>query len=651
MVKALVSSLRSASRFTGVCGQPRSYGPVRALFLLLSAAVLVAAGCDSVERANPAAQASRATGLRGPDIPPIMRGTVAQDTIMVGYRPVIVRGYGLVVGLRGTGSSTMPAEIRAHFRQEMARRGIGGRDASGMPTLQPDDLLNSPDTAVVIVEGIIPPGAVGKRTRRGLHLEGTKLDLRVYADPRTDTISLEGGRLYTCELRPVLPGEILPPIGSQQAASLVEARGPIFINPFAISNNDEPGTIDLAVGRILAGGEVLNDIPLKLRLLNPSHARAELLQSAINTRFPQERGQTEPTARGESDESIRITVPMSWRDRPEEFIRLLQSTSLRQARAEEIARSVGRQLQQDPIYALDASWRWHALGIRALPIIREFYDSPDDLPRMAALRSGARLDDAMVIPHLIEMSASRSIDLRREAIELLANVRPNLRVDIALRERLNDEEVDVRLAAYESMVERGDPTIRRMDVGGKFLLDVVDSNFPMVYITQVGEPKIVIMGSETELLQPVFIDLWAGRFMAQTISGDGRIEVFFRQRNGSRVVHQSSAKLTDLARLMGHRSTLEQPDPGLDLTYVETVGLLYQFVRRDFVRADFKAQQDRVLAAINRQREDRSLDERPDFIDLDPDADSGSEPAEWPDDAPPTDAPQLLPPPPISSQR
>ena len=43
------------------------------------------------------------------------------------------------------------------------------------------------DTAVVVVEGLIPPGAT----------EGTRFDLRVFAHPMTSTTSLEGGRLYT----------------------------------------------------------------------------------------------------------------------------------------------------------------------------------------------------------------------------------------------------------------------------------------------------------------------------------------------------------------------------------------------------------------------------------------------------------------------
>ena len=55
--------------------------------------------------------------------------------------------------------------------------------------------------------------------------------------------------------------------------------------------------------------------------------------------------------------------------------------------------SIKRIVVNDPSYAIDASWRWQALGSRALPVIKTLYDYPDEKPRLAALRAGAKLDD------------------------------------------------------------------------------------------------------------------------------------------------------------------------------------------------------------------------------------------------------------------
>ena len=65
-----------------------------------------------------------------------MRGTVAQESILVGFEPVAVEGYGLVVGLNGTGCTTMPPDLRAHMSADMTRRGIGPSGSQGSCPLQ-----------------------------------------------------------------------------------------------------------------------------------------------------------------------------------------------------------------------------------------------------------------------------------------------------------------------------------------------------------------------------------------------------------------------------------------------------------------------------------------------------------------------------------
>jgi len=59
--------------------------------------------------------------------------------------------------------------------------------------------------------------------------------------------------------------------------------------------------------------------------------------------------------------------------------------------------------------------------------------------------------------------------------------------------------------------------------------------------------------------------------------------------------------------------TVESPEPGLGLTYGQTVGAIYQIHRQGYISAEFKADQDRVLAAIMRLREGRELEIRPEF--------------------------------------
>ena len=564
-------------------------------------------GCSSIERTDRAPSSARIDISDRIEVPPILQGTIASEAILDGYNPVVVHGYGLVVGLDGSGSSDIPPAVRAHMITMAARRGIGS-ESSGWGSLSPEALLDSFDTAVVVVEGVIPPAATA----------GRRFDIRIYAYPTSATTSLEGGRLFTTELvpvnRPDAGRRILPPTGSRTPASLATAMGPMFINPFANPSAFGADDIDRRSGLILNGGTVIKDIPLKLRLVTPSHARASIIQNALNTRFRQEPGQRDPTARGESDESIVITVPPSFTDQTENFVELVRHTTIRQAGAEGVAATISRYVQENPAAARAASWRWEALGPRVLPVIRPLYETPSELPRLAALRAGAFLDDPLVTPHLIAMTLNGSMDSRQQAITLLADMGTDPRIDQVLRELLNADDFETRIEAYEALLKRGDPSVTRIMVHDKFVLDVADSNKPMVYISQLGLPRIAIFGSDLEVKRPTMLVTRSGQLMIRGDVDKENVEIYYRPRNlleGS--TYWVEPRLSALVQVFGHTPVADNPLPGLDLSYSEVVSVLYQMWRQGYLEADFRPEQDRVLAAILRQRNRALVAERPEF--------------------------------------
>jgi hypothetical protein len=81
------------------------------------------------------------------------------------------------------------------------------------------------------------------------------------------------------------------------------------------------------------------------------------------------------------------------------------------------------------------------------------------------------------------------------------------------------------------------------------------------------------------------------------------------------------------------------------------VGALYQIWRQEYINADFKAEQDRVLAAILRQQQSAPIEARPEFSD--PDFDF-LQPQETPPNAPAEEGStpdRLAPPPNVGSSR
>jgi len=575
-----------------------------ALALLAAVASVGIGGCIGIESADPATKPGVRTD-RDPlpmEVDPIMRGTVAGEAVLVGFEPTVVRGYGLVVGLSGTGSRVMPAEIRAFLIQEMTRGGVGDPTIGG--DLSPEGMLNSNDVAAVVIEGVIEPGST----------KDSRFDVRIFSVPGSGATSLEGGRLWTTALR---PGPILS--GSKQAQVLATSRGPLFVNPFVDPSPSKNDGINRLSGRILDGGRVKKDLPLKLRLATPSHNRATTLQSAINSIFPREPGQTNPTAAGKNDDTIVITVPPSFHSKPQEFVQLLRHMPLRVDATEQTAEAVRRSLLANPGAAGAASWRWQSLGKRALPSVQDLYDYPEEQPRFAALQAGAKLNDPLCVPPLIEMAKQSSLENRLGAIELLGTMGRNPAIDLGLRPLLDDPEVDVRLRAFEALEKRRDPTILARSLDDKFVINLVPSKTPMIYVAQSGKPKLVLFGMDMEIARPTTLTVWSNRFMLKGESSDEKIEVFYRPRDdGPPMIDRVNPLVSDFVAYLGHRPSPESPEAGLGMSYSETIGALHEIWKAGYLgRTDFKAEQDRVLAAIIRREKEQSEFDRPEFEEED----------------------------------
>ena len=576
----------------------------RLLTILLAGglALLSSGGCQDLflEKAAKKPKADRIDRTNFTlEVDPIMRNTIASEGILTGYQPTVVHGYGLVVGLKETGSRLVPAEVRSMMTEEMARRGIGD-PRSGWEHLSPERMLDSEDTAVVVVEGVIPPGAP----------KGSSFDIRVFALPGSTTTSLEGGRLYTTDLR---PGPLAT--GAKQAFALAKGSGPIFINPFVEPGTSQRSSINSLSGRILNGGTTTKDMPIKLRMATSSHARTATVEQAINSNFPREPGQKEETARGESGDSIWITVPPSYSEKTEEFVQLLKHTSLNVGAPEATAQAIRRGVLANPGGADSARWRWCALGPKAVPMIQDLYDHADEAPRFSALSAGARLNDAMAVPHLIDVAEKSPNQSRRlAAIAELGRMGTNPRIDLGLRELMNDSDVDIRLAVFDAMIARNDPTILEVPISGRFTMSLVESEHDMIYVAQTGTPRIAVFGDQMELKLPLTVNTWSGRLLMKGDSDDREIQVFYRDTaNESPIIGLAPTDVPGMVRFLGHETTIREPDEGLGLQYGEVIGAMHQLWTKGYIKCDFKAEQDRILAAILANQTEQERVRRPEF--------------------------------------
>ncbi|WP_085900788.1 flagellar basal body P-ring protein FlgI [Kiloniella majae] len=178
-----------------------------------------------------------------------------------GIRDNLLVGYGLVVGLNGTGDDIDDAVFtRESLIGVLQRLGVNARDNN----------LDTDNVAAVMITANLPPFA----------RQGTRIDLTVSAIGTAE--SLQGGTLL-----------VTPLMGADGEVYAV-GQGPIAINGFSAAGNAETITRGVpTVGRISNGAIVEREIDfdlkelqsVKIALKNPDLTTARRIAQAINTQL------------------------------------------------------------------------------------------------------------------------------------------------------------------------------------------------------------------------------------------------------------------------------------------------------------------------------------------------------------------------------
>lgn len=629
----------------GLRAAPRAAHTCLTISLVCSIGTLLGApGCAKENKRPPSA--TRAIPMVIRDVPEPLRGSIGSVARLDGVQPVLISALGFVVGLNGTGGQPIPSSVAAHMEREMRLNGIGpanSNSGSAIDGRSPAEMLRDPNTAVVIVQAALHPGAP----------EGATMDVFVRA---LNATSLEGGQLWTTRLRVGPPSQF----GSIQARVVAEARGPIFINPFAEPGQEEDG-VTRTSGRILDGGIITESINLILQLDNPSHSLAGAVTDAINSRFPRSRGDRTPPATGKDSEIIHLRIPYEYRERQAEFIKMVEFLPIDQSYPQATARRLTEALTREPSLGDEISWSLQAIGPQAKPFLREMYGYHEVVPRLAALRAGASLNDPRAVPYLVEMAIGGVEFHRTAAIGMLSRIDAGPEIERTLQTLLGDDSLSVRVAAYEALANRAEqaqlkrlvaeerrernPVARRSYdmlyalsraylpdgslqgvsrtlVEGKFFLDRVPVGKPMVYITQQRVPRIVLFGEGISIRQPLTASMWSDRLMFIADGQDEPMRVYYRtqpqMQNGdpidgtSRVMTAEVApEFLDLIAFLAHQPSPEDPRPGLGLSYSETVGALYGLYKNDGFNAAFSTERDRLFEELNSLSTRSSVEMRP----------------------------------------
>lgn len=196
-----------------------------------------------------------------------------------GIRENMLVGYGLVVGLNGTGDSLKNAPFTQQSLQTMLERlGVNTRGQT----------MQTKDVAAVMVTASLPPFAA----------QGTRMDVSVSA--LGDAKSLQGGTL------------LVTPLFGADGQIYGLGQGPVSIGGFSAQGEAASVTRGVPTAGRIANGAIVerevafslaNEKSMRLSLHNPDLTTATRIADAINAYIGQ------PVADANDPSTVRINVP------------------------------------------------------------------------------------------------------------------------------------------------------------------------------------------------------------------------------------------------------------------------------------------------------------------------------------------------------
>ena len=481
----LARSTRTISESTGVFGCFTSQTAFssnrlqrRAFVALLVTATLsggvVSTGCNVMspwkdkDDANPNLDKL----LKVPDMPDLVR----QAAVPHGLTFVSVEGVAAINRLAGTGGSVPPSGLRDELIDEMKKHEVP----------DPNLFLELPETALVRVQAIIPPGV-----RRG-----DPIDLRIISPPQTSATDLHGGWLMDTRLRQqqTLSGMV------RRSDVLVVGTGQVF------TRADSEGGEDMSLkieGVVLGGGRIQQDRKLGL-IIRPEYQHVKLsakLAEAINERFYYYDGATRGgIAAAREDDFIEINVHPRYRRNIHRMMAVIGNVVAAGLATDTQHRLIdlGKKMSE-PTTAADAAMQLEALGEPAVPTLLEALKNPDEEIRFYAAEALAYLDRNEAIAPL-ERAAADQAAFRHSSLIALEGMDGRASLD-ALQRLTNQTSIETRYGALRSIRRRpdGQVVMRPVKMGGVDFYNIASEGPAFIAVSVADRPEIACFGEDAPI--------------------------------------------------------------------------------------------------------------------------------------------------------
>lgn len=511
------------------------------LFIVLSSFLLLA-GCGQPERPEPVIQEP---------IDPSAR--IGEITEFFSADLIPVEGYSIVGELNGTGSRQCPPNLKSYLSKYI-------KTELPEQTFNVDDFIDSADTAIVKVTGLMPAGIE----------KGKIFDVKVEPVEGSLSSSLKGGVLYGCDLRR---------IGGFQAGLpiIATAKGPVYIDPFE--------NVGAVTGYVLGGGKTGDAFEISVTLNRPDYRLVRLIANRINDRFGG------LYANPQSPGLMKLSVPKQYADRKQRFIDVVKMMSLDQeidTSPENISRYAD--MLNKGMDKYEAEVALEAVGQKAVKTLVELSKSGDEDVKFRAARVLLYLDNMRGLAVLRGIVLDKDSEYRVRALETIGlGGRRNDIANIARMVLVEADDLEVMLAAYDLLDRINDISIKKNKINDNFYLEqIAITKRKMIYVKRSGVPGVVIFGAPLKTRKNIFVQ--TGDAMVTLNSPEELDHISIIRKHPKRSVNLKLSSTFDLEnlikRMSGSPSPMSKYDkPGLGIPYEDVAELLKKMTEKKAVDA------------------------------------------------------------------
>lgn len=493
---------------------------------------------------------------------------IADQVAVAGLHPIQVETVGVVTGLDNTGGDSPPSIWRTMAVDEMRRRGV----------TNPNAILASPTTALVIVRASLPP----------VIDVGDHFDVEVALPENTEATSLQGGHLMECFLseQAVVPGR-----APMKGHVLGKAEGPIMVSTGEVDSASLASGVKR--GRVLGGGIYKGGILKKGRELGlyirndlRSVRQARRIALAIGRRFHYfDHGIKKPLSKAMTDQYIELKVHPRYKENYVRYVQVIRQIAINESPVEQRERMERlRKSLLVPQTAGKSAMELEAIGSEAILILKEGLKSPSAEVRFYSADSLAYLGDGSGSKELaaaardeeafrvFALAALATLDdpVTRELLNELMTKPTVEATETGTREVWSDE---TRYGAFRTLwtIDPTDDHLRgeSMHENSYHLHVIKGDSEPLVHLTTHRVPQVVVYNQELRLRTP--ISLTAGRHIMITApSGSDTVTIsrFVANEPDQQVV--CSTRLVEVIRAVSR----------LKATYPDVAQMLVQAERQ-----------------------------------------------------------------------